>query len=62
MENLTNVDNAAAEAKEIEALAEADLFADELDDHFNNMAAGTSSFSSISTSGCICTAGCFCTL
>lgn len=56
MENLNPINNA-----DIEALAEADLFADELEDHYNNSAAGTSSLSSLSTDGCICTFGSFCT-
>ncbi len=58
MENLNAINVTPAE--EIEALAEADLFADELEDHFNNAAAGTSTFSSVSTEGCICTFGCIC--
>lgn len=57
MENLNNLNVNAAD---VDALVEADLFADELEDHFNNAAAGTSTFSSVSTTGCLCTFGCFC--
>ncbi|MCA0352258.1 MAG: thiocillin family RiPP [Chloroflexi bacterium] len=41
---------------------DADLFADELEEHISNAAASClSSLGSLSTSGSICTVSCFCT-